>query len=101
MAYRPYARPGRAIVLWAAMAAAVTLIAAGCSGSNYHYVTSKKTGVYLRVPNDWQVFNRDAVAAGLKQSGSDLDDQTLFIAAFDSAPKPSIAHVAPLDPGSA
>ena len=81
-----------------ALAFTVSLVA--CSGSGYHYVTSKKTGVFLRVPNDWRVFNRDALAEGLKQSGSSLDEETLFIAGFDSAPKPSIVHVAPLDPGS-
>jgi hypothetical protein len=85
----------------AVVLALVAALAAGaCSGSGYHYVTSKKTGVYLRVPSEWRVFNHDALAAGLKQNGSPLDSETLFIAGFDSAPKPSIDRVAPLDPGS-
>ena len=77
---------------------AISMVA--CTGSGYHYVTSKKTGVFLKVPHDWRVFNRDALNAGLKQNGSSLDEETLFIAGFDSAPNPSVTHVAPLDPGS-
>src|SRR4051794_15713258 len=100
MAQRLFAPLFRPAVLWGALGVAVVLVAASCSGSGYHYVTSKKTGVYLKVPNDWEVFDKDDVAAGLKQSGGSLDEQTLFIAAFDSAPKPSISHVAPLDPSS-
>ena len=81
--------------------ALVSALAVGaCTGSGYHYVTNKKTGVYLKVPHDWRVFDRDALAQGFKQGGGSLDEETLFIAGFDSAPKPSIAHVAPLDPGS-
>jgi len=71
---------------------------AACTGSGYHYVTSRKTGVYLKVPTDWRVFDKSAIVNGLKSNGSVVDDQTLFIAAFDGAPKPSVLHAA--DPAS-
>src|SRR5438309_607194 len=79
----------------------VAVVLAGlsaCSGSGYRYVTSKKTGVYLKVPSDWRVFNKNAIVNGLKSTGSVVDEETLFIAAFDGAPKPSVLHAT--DPAS-
>jgi len=70
-----------------------------CTGSGYRYVTSRKTGVYLKVPTDWRVFDKSAIVDGLKSNGNVVDDATLFIAAFDGAPKPSVLHAA--DPASA
>lgn len=71
---------------------------AACSGSGYRYVTSKKTGVYLKVPTGWRVFDKNAIVNGLKSNGTVVDDQTLFIAAFDGDRKPSVLHAA--DPAS-
>jgi hypothetical protein len=72
---------------------------AACTGSGYHYVTSKKTGLYLKVPTGWRVFDKNAIVNGLKNNGTVVDDQTLFIAAFDGASKPSVLHAA--DPAAA
>src|SRR3954447_6352779 len=72
---------------------------AACTGSGYHYVTSRKTGVYLKVPTDWRVFDKAALVDRLQSNGNVGDDATLFIAAFDGAPKPSVLHAA--DPASA
>lgn len=92
----------RRLLVPVALAAAVWMVAAGaCSGSGYQYVTSRKAGVYFKVPADWKVFDRNAMSNGLKATGAPgLDDTTtLFAAGFDSGPRPSISHVVPLDPG--
>src|SRR3954451_19683705 len=91
------ARRGVGLVL-AVMLAGLAGLAA-CSGSGYHYVTSRKNGLYLKVPTGWRVFNKADIVSGLKNNGTVVDDATLFIAAFDGAPKPSVLHAA--DPAAA
>ncbi|MDQ1397638.1 MAG: hypothetical protein QOG64_2897, partial [Acidimicrobiaceae bacterium] len=93
--------PRRLLVPVALVVAALTVAGTACSGSGYRYVTSRKAGVYFKVPTEWKVFDRNDLSSGLKANGSPgIDDATLFAAGFDSAPKPSISHVTPLDAGA-
>jgi len=46
--------PGRRAIL---VAAAATLLAAGCAGSGYTYQANKKEQLYFKLPDDWTVFD--------------------------------------------
>lgn len=74
-----------------ALLVALVLVLAAC-GSGNQYVTSKSTGTFLKVPEDWKVFERDEVLAqpGPLTGTAHKDDD--FIARFDADPKPSLQH---------
>ena len=85
----------RARAVAAVLGAGVLLLAA-CGESKYRYITSSEAKTYLRVPNDWRVFDEDEVLG----RGSGLSPQTAralrarqWVVAFDSAPKPTLAHI--------
>lgn len=63
-----------------------------CSGSGFTYIKSTSNNTYFKVPNDWKVYDRDAVLEA-SDSPSDQDASALrFIAIFDADPNPSIEH---------
>ena len=80
----------------AAVLGAGMVVLAACGESSYRYITSSESETYLRVPNDWRVFDEDEVLG----TGSDLSPQAAralrsrqWVVAFDSAPRPALAHI--------
>ena len=80
----------------AAVLGAVMLLVVACGESKYRYIASSEAKTYLRVPNDWRVFDEDEVLG----SDPDLSPQQAraqrarqWVVAFDSAPKPALDHI--------
>lgn len=75
---------------------AVTVAAGGCSlrTSGYQFVRSPSTGIYLKVPEKWKVFDGDEVNRYLeKELAADPAARSIvpFIATFDAARPPEIS----------
>lgn len=79
--------------------AALLLLAMGlaaCEGSGYSYISNASTKTYFKVPEEWELFDRNemmssgsgAVSLQSLQSASDL-----WVVAFDAAPTPDLDHV--------
>jgi hypothetical protein len=83
------------IVLAATVGVAVL---AACGDSGFQYVKSSSDGSYLKVPDDWQLYDTEEVLAA--QTGqtvtSDLDDDNGWAVAFDAAPEPTVLNVVSL-----
>ena len=79
---------------------AAALLAA-CSDSGYHYVKNSDEGVFLKVPNDWQLYDESTYFRAVlqKPSPAQLDDvrDRDWAAAFDKDPDPSPEHLNVLD----
>lgn len=77
------------------LVAVVLLVAVGCGSPKYHYVKSSSDRTYLRVPQDWTLFDEDQLASGLDESPEAKEQykRLTWSVAFDAAPKPSLDHV--------
>lgn len=69
----------------------VAVLAAGCAGSGYTYVSSKSTKTFFKVPDSWEVFDKSEV---LDNPGQYLaaDPSDRFLVAFDGHPDPTLRH---------
>lgn len=75
---------------WIALGFLVVGLAA-CAGSGYTFVSSKSTRTFLKVPDSWKVFDKEAVLSHPSPYlVSDKADR--FLVAFDADPKPSLKH---------
>ena len=62
-----------------------------CAGSGYTHLSSKSTRTFLKVPDDWKVFDKEQVLSNPSPYlVSDKNDR--FLVAFDAAPTPSLKH---------
>lgn len=88
-------RPSRAAVLAAALAAAVGLGA--CAGSGFQYVKSSEANAYFKVPEDWELYDEDAIlereAGELSPEQLEVSKQSQWLTAFDADPQPSLDHL--------
>lgn len=87
-------RRGWKTLIPAVMAGAV-LVAACDSG--YHYVKSSEDRTYFKVPNQWTLYDEEAILDGFGGDLTETERQAELDAtwrvAFDAAPRPSIGHL--------
>ncbi len=82
-----------------ALGAGVLLFAAAvgaCGEGKYRYITSSAEQTYLRVPNDWRIFDEDEFFADVETlSPQQLRAQKArqWVVAFDSAPEPALDNI--------
>lgn len=92
MAFGPVVN--RATRAWIALAALAVVLGA-CGGPQYHYVKSSSEKTFVRVPNDWKLFDEDDLLA-ISEESPEAKAQFKALSwsvAFDAAPKPSIDHL--------
>lgn len=88
--------PPRAAVLpLAALAVAVGVAACGSSG--YQYVENDELGVYAKVPDDWTVYDEDALFPDDSELERAQRLSTRWIRRFDASAEPSVDHAASPD----
>jgi hypothetical protein len=81
----------------------VVAAAAGVAacGTDYHYVKNSDEGVYLKVPNDWEVFDEEQYFRATldEPSPAQLDSlrESEWAAGFDGDPNPSPRNLNALD----
>jgi len=79
----------------------VAAVALAACGTDYHYVKNSDEGVYLKVPNDWKLYDEEQYfrATLEKPSPAQLRDlrEHEWAAAFDSDPNPSPSNLNALD----
>jgi hypothetical protein len=82
----------------AALALAAPVGLAACAGTGYQYVKSSENHTYFKVPDNWKLYDEDAVLNALKStlSSDEIDQarQTSWTTIFDASPQPSLQHVA-------
>jgi hypothetical protein len=73
--------------------ALVGVIAAGCGGSGYKYVKASGENAYYKIPEDWELFDKQQVIASTGAQLSTDEEQGLrYLAIFDADPQPSLDH---------
>lgn len=71
----------------------MTGLVSACGNSGYTYVTNKKDGLYLKVPESWKVYTESDLVGDLtRDEREDLRSRTWF-RGFDAAADPSTRHV--------
>jgi hypothetical protein len=87
MSVRSRRAPVTSLVL---IAFAVALLGGACSlqRSGYQYVRNRSTGTYLKVPEEWTVYNQRAIEESFGDQPDDGVDNTRFpfISVFDATP---------------
>ena len=76
------------------------LLASACASTGYHYVKNSEDRNYFKVPDEWKLFDEDAVIRGLDLSPreADVERETAWRVAFDGSPKPVLEHLDQLFP---
>lgn len=83
-------RPGRLLGL---AGAALGLLAAACAGSGFTYVQSSANNAYFKIPDDWELYDKQQVIASTGAKLSEDEESGLrYLAIFDADPKPSLDH---------
>jgi hypothetical protein len=81
--------------LAAALAAAVLLTA--CAGSGYHYVKNSDDHTYFKVPDNWKLYDEDAIVGSLRDTLSKKQRQaaldTSWQVGFDASSRASLKHI--------
>ncbi len=75
--------------------AAVAVALAACGAPKYHYVKSSADNTFVRVPQDWKLFDEDQLLA-ISEESPEAKAQfkaLTWSVAFDASPKPSIDHL--------
>ena len=79
------------------LAGVLALGLAGCAGSGFQYVSSSETKTVFKVPEDWTLFNEDAVfefrPPDLSPQQEAANRASQWIMAFDGAEPPSLEHL--------
>lgn len=68
---------------------------AACT-SSYTYVRNSDVKTYFKIPNNWELFQEDEIfrsqILGLSPQGEAAAKASIWMVAFDAAPKPSLDH---------
>ena len=90
-------RPGPTRLALGALAGMLGLGLAGCAGSGFQYVSSSETNTVFKVPDDWTLYNEDAVfefrPPDLSPQQEAANRASQWIMAFDGAEPPSLEHL--------
>ncbi len=69
------------------------VIAAGCADSGFKYVKTSSENAYYKIPDDWQLFDKQQVIASTGAQLSAAEENGLrYLAIFDADPRPSLDH---------
>jgi len=76
-------------------ALASALLLAACT-SSYTYIKNSSVKTYFKVPNEWRVFEENEIfrsqISGLSPQGEAAAKASIWMVAFDAAPKASLDH---------
>ena len=90
---------GRAVAT-VVTALVIALMAAACTPSGQRYVKNSSDGVYFKIPDDWELYDEDAILEFREGdlSPGELDSlrETGWQVFFDAAPRPTLEHSAEL-----
>src|SRR5439155_21773411 len=88
MSVRSRRAPAMVVALIAFAAATVTGACSSLQPSGYQYVRNRTTGTYLKVPEQWTVYNQKAIetSIGNQQGGAGTTTHFPFISVFDETP---------------
>jgi hypothetical protein len=79
------------------LAGVLALGLGGCGGSGFQYVSSSETNTVFKVPEDWTLFDEDAVfefrPPDLSPQQEAANRASQWIMAFDGAEPPSLEHL--------
>jgi hypothetical protein len=69
------------------------IVAAGCAGSGFQYISNRSDHVFFKVPDDWAVYDEtEVITAGVTELDAEianaLRDRT-WLRGFDSGPEPN------------
>jgi hypothetical protein len=89
---------GRVLTVVTGLVAA--LVMAACTPSGHRYVKNSSEGVYFKIPNDWELYDEDAILefqeADLSPGELDQARESQWQVFFDAAPRPSLKHLGEL-----
>ncbi len=74
----------------------VALSLSACEGSGYSYISNASTKTYFKVPEEWELFERNEMMSGESPAISLQSLQgaaDLWVVAFDAAPSPDLDNV--------
>jgi hypothetical protein len=76
-------------------ALAIGALAAACSSTGYSYVKNSDDRTYFKVPDQWTIFDEDALAAGSDLSPREQEElrESGWTVGFDASPRPSLDHI--------
>jgi hypothetical protein len=81
---------------FAVLSLTAAAVLAGCFTTKYHYVKNGKDDAYFRIPDEWKLYDEDAVlkklAKGSTEEERDQIREITWQVGFDAAPKPSLNH---------
>ena len=76
--------------------AASAALLSGCGGSGYRYVSNTEDGAFFRVPEDWAVFDEEAILTagdGITEEQVENLRDRIWLRGFDAADDPSPENV--------
>ncbi len=90
---------GRAVTL-GVMVVLAGLALAACADSGNRYVKSSSDGLYFTIPDEWELYDEDAVLeyqeGDLSPGELETQRETGWQVFFDAAPRPTIEHLGEL-----
>lgn len=88
-------RASKAASSAAAVLVTASFVVAGCGESKYQYVKNSEQRTFVRVPQDWKLFDEDQVLQNSESSEEAKSSfkQTSWSVGFDASPKPSVSHL--------
>lgn len=88
--------PGRAWVPAVVIVALTAVMTAACGGPRYSYVRNASYHTFLKVPKGWKTYDQDTIlrADSLTEQQVAAARSKAWTVGFDSAPHPSVNHVA-------
>jgi hypothetical protein len=74
-------------------ALAIAVLAAACSSTGYSYVKNSDDRTYFKVPDQWTIYDEDALTEDLAPRDRDAARETSWQVGFDASPEPSLKHL--------
>jgi hypothetical protein len=76
--------------------ALVSVVLLAACTSSYTYIKNSSVKTYFKVPNNWQIFDENEIfrsqISGLSPQGEAAAKASIWMVAFDAAPKASLDH---------
>ncbi|MBM3671585.1 MAG: hypothetical protein FJW86_05315 [Actinobacteria bacterium] len=95
--WRVIRRAGSTRTRIAGLALAVSMLVGACASTGYTYIKNGADNAYFRVPDDWKVYDEDAIveliAEGSSEQAEEAFRDVVWQVGFDAHPRPSIKHV--------